>query len=204
MIALVAVTDATAPPPPAPLRAVRAGLLSALCLPTTPEPVTLDLLERRETLIDSLMQDRDLLPVRFGADLPDEHAAEQVLFDRQDELRAALDRVRGAVELSVRVQPAESGAEASESWASGREYLRARLARSQIAERIHERLAGRARAAKPRRGPELMRGAYLVDRANVSEFLAELRRLQELHPELALLCTGPWAPYSFTADEGSP
>ena len=47
MIALVAVTDAAAPPLPAPLRVVRAGALSALCLPATPEPVTLDLLERR-------------------------------------------------------------------------------------------------------------------------------------------------------------
>ena len=123
MIALVAVTDAAAPPPPAPLRVVRAGALSALCLPATPEPVTLDLLERRETLIDSLMEDRDLLPVRFGADLPDEQAAARVLIDRQDELRAALDRVRGAVELSVRVQPAEPADEPSGSAASGREYL---------------------------------------------------------------------------------
>ena len=204
MIALVAVTDAGAPPPPAPLRAVHAGSLTALCLPTTPEPVTLDILERRETLIDSLMQDRDLLPVRFGADLPDEHAAVQVLRDRQDELRAALDRVRGAVELSVRVQPAGPDEEASESPANGREYLRARIARSQIAERIHGRLAGCARAATPCRGPEFMRAAYLVDRDNVSEFLAELSRLQERHPDLVMLCTGPWAPFSFTAHEGSP
>ena len=201
MIALVAVTDAAAPPPPAPLRAVRAGALSALCLPATPEPVTLDLLERRETLIDSLMEDRDLLPVRFGADLPDEQAAAQVLIDRQEELRAALDRVRGAVELSVRVQPAEPGDEPSGSAASGREYLSARIASSQIAERIHGRLAGHARAATRRPGPDLMRAAYLVDRDGVADFLAEFRRVQESHPDLALLCTGPWAPFSFTTEE---
>jgi hypothetical protein len=46
-------------------------------------------------------------------------------------------------------------------------------------------------------GPELLRAAYLVDRVAVEAFVDVVRRLQETHSELDVLCTGPWPPYSF-------
>jgi hypothetical protein len=49
-------------------------------------------------------------------------------------------------------------------------------------------------------GAELLRAAYLVDRGAVEEFVAAVRRLQHRHPELAVVCTGPWPPFSFTGD----
>jgi hypothetical protein len=43
----------------------------------------------------------------------------------------------------------------------------------------------------------VLRAAYLVERANVARFRALVERLQQQHPEIAVLCTGPWPPYSF-------
>jgi hypothetical protein len=48
-----------------------------------------------------------------------------------------------------------------------------------------------------RPGPELLRAAYLVERARVPAVVETVRDLQREHGELALLCTGPWPPYSF-------
>jgi hypothetical protein len=67
---------------------------------------------------------------------------------------------------------------------------------------LHEPLA--ALAADARRQPpcaadELLRGAYLVDRPAVARFRAAVERLQATHPEAAILCTGPWPPYSFAS-----
>ena len=70
MISLVAITDAAAPPPAAPLRAVTAGSLCALCVPADDEPATVEQLVDREELLETLMEDRDLLPVRFGPPCP--------------------------------------------------------------------------------------------------------------------------------------
>jgi len=33
----------------------------------------------------------------------------------------------------------------------------------------------------------------------VDAFAAAVARLQDEHPELSILCTGPWPPYSFVA-----
>jgi hypothetical protein len=203
VISLVAITDADGPLPEPPLRAIRVGSLCAVCEPRAGGAApALDALAGREALIERLMEDRDLLPVRFGADLEDEGAATDVLTERHDELRAALERVRGAVELSVRVRPADGDApDPDGAELSGRAYLAARTTRSRAASELHEALLPLARAATRRAGPDLLRAAYLVEREAVPGFVAEVNRLQAAHPDLALLCTGPWAPFSFTGDE---
>jgi hypothetical protein len=178
VIELLAITDSGAPPEP-PLRAVRCGRLSAVCAPAEPGEVTADALWRREALLERLMEDRDLLPVRFGTLLPDEAAAERALAERQDDFAAGLDRVRGAVELGVRVQGDERDLRA-----------RARALRD-----VHEPLAALARAGAVLPARELLRAAYLVDRDQVDRFVA---RVDDLQGAYAILCTGPWPPYSFT------
>jgi len=42
-----------------------------------------------------------------------------------------------------------------------------------------------------------LRAAYLVERPVVARFGSRVQRLQAEHPEAAVLCTGPWPPYSF-------
>ena len=199
MISLVAITDASAPLPSAPLRAVTAGSLCAVCVPEDDEPVTVDKLVDREALLEALMEERDVLPVRFGTAIPDEAAAVRVLTERHDDLEAALDRVRGAVELAVRARLV--GAVEDVAHASGREYLRARVGSSEAAGRLHDRLDAIARAAVVRSGSDVLRAAYLVDRAAVPQFVAEVEREQRSSSELSILCTGPWPPFSFAGEE---
>jgi hypothetical protein len=66
---------------------------------------------------------------------------------------------------------------------------------------IHQPLSSlaRARVRRPTSAPgELVRAAYLVDRDAVDDFIHLLGELELRHPELDVLCTGPWPPYSFS------
>jgi hypothetical protein len=195
MIELLAITDDATPPEP-PLMAVRCGGLSALCAPAEETAVTADALWRREAALEALMEHRDLLPVRFGTLIADEQAAARALADRRRELEAGLERVRGAVELALRVHAREPADEP----VSGSAYMRAKAARTQAAARLHTPLAALARASVVRPAPELLRAAYLVERGAVGPFVARVHELQREHVALSLLCTGPWPPYSFAED----
>jgi hypothetical protein len=205
VIDLLAITDDLTLPS-APVGAVRSGELCVLYAPApAPEQeVTAESLWRREEMLEALMGERDLLPVRYGTLVADEHAAAEAVAERGAELAAGLDRVRGAVELALRVRSREAAAPAAAPAASGREYLRAKAAGAETATRLHEPLAALARESVTRGGSDLLRAAYLVDRDAVEPFVALVRRLQDAHPDLALLCTGPWPPYSFAGEAGTP
>ncbi|HKP90179.1 MAG TPA: GvpL/GvpF family gas vesicle protein [Thermoleophilaceae bacterium] len=208
MIELYAITDS--PPPALPdaprLVAVGAGGLAAVCAPANDDGDDLspERLWRHAEVVESLMAERDLLPVRYGTRLEDEAAAARTLETRHGELVDALDRVRGAVELSVRVagDPATDSFDSAAE--SGADYMRARARTAAARERarrdVHEPLSSLARESveRPAYGtPELLRGAYLVDRDAVGGFVRLVAHLERAHPALRMLCTGPWAPYSF-------
>ena len=152
-----------------------------------------------------------VLPVRFGRALADLDAVRAAVAASAPALHAALARVRGCVELALRVLVAEpADAEASPS-SSGCDYMRRRLASLRDAERLadelHAPLAALARAstrsvlATPRL---LLSAAYLVPRETVDEFRRRLDELAAARPALSVACTGPWPPYSFaTAEVGA-
>ena len=175
MIELVAITHEAAPPPPARLRAISAGGLTAVVGQVSDEEVTAESLWRHEELIEELMADRDVLPVRYGTRFTDDEDAAQAVAARRATFAAALDHVRGAVELSVRAIGVEP-------------------------EAVHASLCEVARDAV--RGsvqpPETLRAAYLVDRGTVDVFAARVGELQSAQAGAHLLCTGPWPPYSFS------
>jgi Gas vesicle synthesis protein GvpL/GvpF len=195
VIELYAITDDPAPPAP-PLRAVRSDGLTVLCAPAEQRELTAEVLWNHEAVVESLMEERDLLPMRFGTLVEDDEAAVRALVERREELRTSLDRVRGAVELAVRVEAAAPN-EPTPGGATGAEYIRAKAHRTEAARLLHEPLAYLARESVVRPGPELLRAAYLVDREAVEGFVGLVRRLQETHEGLQVLCTGPWPPYSF-------
>jgi Gas vesicle synthesis protein GvpL/GvpF len=205
MIELFAVTDA-AKPPPAPFRAVRRGGLSIVWKEARAvEEPTADDLWRHGEQLEQLMEDRDVLPVRYGTVVRDEDAAARVLDQRRGELAAGLERVRGAVELALRVRRTDSGAgepkDAHEL--TGREYLGARAGGVRAAMGVHESLTAVARECIVQPSGDLLRVAYLVDRDDVEAFVALVRRLQDEHEDLALVCTGPWPPFSFAEGGGT-
>ena len=171
-----------------PLYEVDRGRLAAVVADhATPEP-TPDSLWRHEEIVEALMAEGPVLPMRFGSTTDDVAA---LLDRRHDALLAGLEQVRGAVELGVRVV----GAVGEPPPASGTEYLRRRAAIVALRRRIHEPLAALSRAAL-----ELDRhgsvGAYLVDESAVERFHATVDEL-EVALGVTLACTGPWPPYSF-------
>jgi Gas vesicle synthesis protein GvpL/GvpF len=178
VIELLAITDDPGAPPP-PLRLVPAGPVGVVVGPAPEGEVDAEALWERESLLEDLMGKRALLPIRYGTRVEDDAAAAAAVEPRGAELAAALDRVRGAVEVSVRAV-AREGAEAGDVSA------------------IHARLSGLARDHARLEGSEPLRAAYLVDRAAVDGFVAAVRELQHEHGGLSILCTGPWPPYSFT------
>jgi hypothetical protein len=101
VIELFAITRAAAPPPPARLRAIPAGELTAVVGPADRSEPTADALWRHEELVQALMADRDVLPVRYGTRFADDEEAAAAVTAREATFAAALERVRGAVELSV-------------------------------------------------------------------------------------------------------
>jgi hypothetical protein len=211
------------PPPPsttglagAPLEGIcEDGLLAVISRHGEfPEIGAVDALWAHEHVVERLMAERTVLPVRFGSRLAGEAALRDELVTRHDDLLAGLDHVRGRVELAVRAmsaagpprrearRPASAGA--GEDRHSGREYVRAKLELRDRAEAagaaLHAPLAALAVAEsrRPGRVPcEVLRASYLVERPLVGEFRAMAQRLQSEYRDTAVLCTGPWPPYSF-------
>jgi hypothetical protein len=201
VIELYAITDHPGPPLPdlAPLRAAAVDGLAAIWAPAGEPDLSAEALWRHEELVEALMEDRDLLPVRYGTRLDDETAAARAVEERHDDLVAALDRIRGAVELSVRAI-ATGEPPAPTAGGTGAQYLRTKARSAGVARTVHEPLAALARATflRPPKPPsELPRAAYLVDREAVVRFTRRVAELERANPELQLLCTGPWPPYSF-------
>jgi hypothetical protein len=193
----------------APLRVVvGAGGVSAVCTRHRDLAVAVEErhLWRHERVTEALMEDRAVLPVRFGTTVADEDTLRTLLEDRADELRAALQRVRGRVEIGVRVlwTPPPAPPDDDGSAAPGTAYLRGRLrvqsAAQRIADDVHERIAARAVAAQRRvlvTPRLLLSGAYLVERSAIDDLLAAADAGAREHPGTEVLCTGPWPPHSF-------
>jgi hypothetical protein len=222
MIWVYGICDHPEIPPPrrrglaqAPLDGLREGALMAVFTRhahSVGDPAP-DALWAHERVVERLMVDRAVLPMRFGSSVEDEDALRRVLIERRQPLLAALARVAGRVELGVRVlELASNGASAEVALVtsgapSGREYLAAKLHHGQRATRLatelHEPLAAlsaEVRVQSPRGVEDVLRGAYLVERGVVPRFRATVERLQLAHPEVAILCTGPWPPYTFVRD----
>lgn len=166
-----------------------------------------------ESVVEDAMADATVLPARLGSTLPDDAAVRDLLRARRDELERALDRVRGAVELGVRAAvpsaAREPKAPAADSERAGTAYMQARLDRERRSARtvaqIHEPLAALARADTSRlvtRDRPTLNAAYLVDRERMDEFMARLEDVKA-NSEAAIVCTGPWPPYSFSSVEPS-
>jgi hypothetical protein len=162
-----------------------------------------------EEIVEALMASGPVLPMRFGTILADETAVALLLLERREELHAALERVRGAVELGVRATVAAEDPTPAADAASGTAYMRSRLAasrrRDELRRRIHEPLAELARDSAlrmPSPGEAQMRAAYLVDCGAVSAFCERVNELERERVASGLVCTGPWPPYSFSGGDG--
>ena len=198
----------------APLRAVSDGATFAVASEHEQAPQSgVEELWCHEEVVERLMEQVAVLPMRFGATAASESELEAVLRARREEFTALLDQVRGAVELSVRVAPAPPAEEVrlaaggDPAPPSGTEYMRQRgralSAREDVEARYHQPLSALSRSSRVpagRLGPGGFKAAYLVEADRVeafTELVAELGREGEAN----VSCTGPWPPYSFVSEE---
>lgn len=199
----------------APLRCVAGGGVVAIASEHEQAPRSgVEELWRHEEVVEQLMERATVLPMRFGASAASEAELAAVLEERGEEFGNLLDELSGAVELSVRVEPAPP-AEAGSPPAgadpaappSGTAYLQKRGLELRAIEdaraRYHEPLSALSRrsrlpAGRPQSGA--FKAAYLVEAERVEDFTALVGRL-EREGEARLSCTGPWPPYSFVSEE---
>ena len=140
-------------------------------------------------------------PVRFGETFADESRLVAAVEERLPAVSAMLERVAGCVELGVRVAaPVRPSAVVAPS---GTEYLQEKLSTLRdhdlVMGELHERVASSSReAVVSSRGS--FEASYLVEREHLSEAERLVHDFAAAHPELTVVCTGPWAPYSFTGE----
>jgi Gas vesicle synthesis protein GvpL/GvpF len=165
-----------------------------------------------ESVVEAVMADAPVLPMRIGSVVADRAAVVALLRQRAAEFGAALDHVRGAVEIGVRaavdasrIQPrtlVESGG------GPGTTYMLSRLDRKlqneELGSRIHVALCSLARDHTPLASSHermTLSASYLVADERVEDFTDRVGRLEEETAGVTLVCTGPWPPYSFTTGE---
>ena len=172
-----------------------------------PEP-TEAAVSRHDAVCTGLMQESAVVPIRFGAVFSDDDRVSTEVAARAGDFRAALARINGCVELGVRVIRPQQAEETETEPATGSAYLQRRLEARRVAaaaaHAVDERLHVLAvdRTLRTLETPELVLSAsYLVSRDGVDRFREAVEVLESERPDLTLLCTGPWPPYSFVADE---
>lgn len=212
MIYLYAVSEPTQALPAvrgiggAPVETVEAGELSAVCSVHDERtlPSDLEACWAHERVVEAVMREAAVLPARFGTTFEDRAGLTAAVNRAGESIAHDLRRVRGRVELAVRVtQPGSAGAATP---IDGRSYLEGKLeARRRSESTVSETLAGLAELAdcsKPAGMQDDGSGvcvSYLVAERQVAEFTARVAAIQRANPELVVTCTGPWAPYSFVS-----
>jgi len=185
-----------------------------------PSPTREDIL-RHEQVIETLMRGRPLLPARFGTVLRDEAALDHLLTINHKGLAAGLDRIRGCVELGVRVMWDAAGTEVDEAdhepspgATTGTAYLIVRAAQErrrrstearagELAANLNRLLRPCAKDGVVRVLPSsqvVMAAAYLVPQDRTGEFRNRVTEAGAAFETLKLLCSGPWPPYHFVPE----
>jgi Gas vesicle synthesis protein GvpL/GvpF len=214
---LYAITDAVERPDVsglhgAPVFAVRDGELTAIAsdhdqLRLRPDE---DELWAHEAVVEAVMERAAVLPMRIGSVVESSDALVSLLRERSSDFGQALDHVRGAVELAVRVtvdsEVPQSRTDVEIDPGPGTEYMLARLGRKvrtdEVGARVHASLCELARDHTPMSSSHermSIRAAYLVDRDRVDAFTSRAEGLQDQIDGVTIVCTGPWPPYSFTS-----
>jgi hypothetical protein len=178
-----------------------------------------------DRVVRAALEGETPLPARFGQVVADEAALAELASSRRAAFESALEMVAGTVEMTVRVlvpsgasdagpgNVREPGTEAT----SGRDYLervaavqrqeRNLLAESGIVrDRVSSAVRGLVRAesfAGATSGSTMATVSHLVPRENIEAYRSALLVLRDQDRALAIMVSGPWAPYSFTEVVGA-
>jgi hypothetical protein len=192
----------------APLERRRIGdlevVLSRAATPPSAEVTREAVLRHAQVVEELLVRSGALLPAQLGRGFRDDDELAAALQAQARELGERLEQVRGCVEFGLRAFAADAGSPDAET---GAEYMQARLddlrRQDRLVAELHEPLASLARQSTLQRGPGgAIRAAYLVEGQNADEFREAADRA-EASREVSVVCTGPWAPYSFAGAEAA-
>lgn len=167
----------------------------------SPEPSEEELRFQHAAVVALAGRVSAILPVRFGA-LQQRSALRRLVSEHEDTILAALDDVRGRVQMTIRVLGRRRRAILPGSPpASGRQYLEARQRAADhplppAAARIVRAL--RPWAVQERReagaGQLLARVYHLVNANDLRRY----RKAAAGHAAAGTILTGPWPPFAFT------
>jgi hypothetical protein len=177
-----------------------------------------------ERVIDRVMAQTTPLPFRFGVVVkPDE--LQSYVESNEDRLRALLDRVRGAVEMNVKIiwdreairnqrveKQSRDDARKAEDAGPGLRFLLAKQQEmaverevkskaEEIAAWLDQEVDNLVRDKVVTLNPDellVIRAAYLVERGRVAEYRERVNSLGRERNDLRFLTSGAWPPYSFT------
>jgi len=187
-----------------PLRIIARGSLEAVC-GEPPPPLSAEALRAHEAAVRRIADEAQAcLPARFGASAADENELLQALGAREQELRDALELVRGREQMSLRVHgvaaaPARAGG-------PGTRYLEGRRRATRLPEldplRASLSAVIRAERVEPHEDAGLIASVYhLIDRGASADYRRAVENAALEGVRLSL--SGPWPPWSF-APELSP
>ncbi len=168
------------------LRARPFGSVVAVVGAEEPDPL------RHGLVVEGLLDRAEaVLPVRFGERFAGDDELAEAVTPRLEALERQLGHVAGCVEVGVRIVPRPKPSDGED----GAGYMRMRLLEQVAADEMHRALATQARdSVRTSRD-----AGYLVARRDVGGFSRAVEQLLASNPALDVLCTGPWAPYSFAA-----
>ena len=180
---------------------------------------------KHEAVLEALMPDHSVLPLRFGSTFAGDSLLLALLQDKYASFSANLLRVQGCVELSLRMNwqneanqlPVICNAAQTRGQAptmSGKDYMQALLKARQQEHALHQQIetqisellqnldqlaAENTHMLSMTPYPSL-KAAYLLAQPKVPLFRQEVGNLAALHPDLHFALTGPWPPYNFVAN----
>jgi hypothetical protein len=184
-----------------------------------------------EVVSAALANGQTPLPARFGVNFPDDASCIAMLSNRATQIRAALRRLAGTVEMAVLIVPAHAsalpGAETAplkrDEHSAGRRYLEKIRERARLSETLRSAVEELCRdiqkavrdvacdESRGRASTGVVSIAHLVRRENVTLYRDSLRTVP-VRDDLRMVVAGPRAPYSFVGegtlptghDSGSP
>lgn len=190
--------------------------------------VTEDNVALHESIVEALMEDFSVLPVRFGTILGGDERVVEMLKEGYASFVEHLHLIRGRVELGLRVlwraevvrkEIAAGDARVKQaevaSASAGRRYLMTKLEEELVNQGMKRRAellaaeingpllkcAAEARLETLVTPRMVIAASYLAEKDKVESFRGEVERLRATHPDLSFLLTGPWPAYSFCGGE---
>jgi hypothetical protein len=170
-----------------PVFAVREGRLAILLSRLEPGfTARLQHVIEHSSVVHRAFQRHTVLPFRFGTAFESEQQARGVLLANRSDFQEAITRLRGKVEMQVKVLFPGLLLMAGPPEQLARELMRR-------APLLEESCSARALPA----GAWLVQLAHLVSENRVAEYGRAVERARQTAPECQFLPSGPWPPYHF-------